>query len=61
MSDDEAELLERDLARVQRALGPERYRAARRGAALTPEQAVAACPGGGHRRWLMAGRAGCNS
>ena len=42
MSDDEAELLERDLARVQRALGPERYRAAQAaGAALAPEEAVA--------------------
>ena len=42
MSTDEAELLERDLARVQRALGPERYRAAQAaGAALTPEEAVA--------------------
>jgi predicted ATPase/DNA-binding SARP family transcriptional activator len=48
MSEDEAASLEGDLARVQRALGPERYRAARAaGAALTPEEAVAealACP-----------------
>ena len=42
MSDDEADMLKRDLARVQRALGPERYRAAQAaGAALTPEEAVA--------------------
>ncbi len=42
MSTDEAELLERDLARVQRAIGPERYRAAQAaGAALMPEEAVA--------------------